>query len=290
MFKIAIAKYKDWLTDDNLTLLSGWARRGLTDEQIAHNIGIAPQTLSEWKKKYSDIAAALKKGKEVFDIIAENALMKRALGYTTTEIIEERMSDANQKRRHGGEGTLTEREWDLAVAFFAGKCCYCGDVMTTPTKDHVIPFSAGGRLSADNIVPCCQKCNSSKKDRDMVQWFKSQPFYSDDRLARIYDYLRFADDVSRQSDMGKLVVTKKITKDVPPDTTALIFWLKNRQPQYWRDRRGVDIDTGGTYNGGVVMLAPIDDNAANADAAGGAGQVDCVDGATDNVHGGGGNV
>ena len=50
VFKIAIAKYKNWLTDDNLTLLSGWARRGLTDEQIAHNIGIAPQTLSEWKK------------------------------------------------------------------------------------------------------------------------------------------------------------------------------------------------------------------------------------------------
>lgn len=260
VFKIAIAKYKNWLTDDNLTLLSGWARRGLTDEQIAHNIGIAPQTLSEWKKKYSDIAAALKKGKEVFDIIAENALMKRALGYTTTEIVEERMSDANQKRRHGGEGELTEREWELAIAFFDNRCCYCGAEMETPTKDHVVPFSKGGKLSADNIVPCCQLCNSSKKDRDLEDWFKKQLFYSPEKLDRIHEYLRFAAEVSGQTSLGKLVVTKKITKDVPPDTTALIFWLKNRQPQYWRDRRGVDIDTGATHNGGVVMLAPIDDD------------------------------
>lgn len=26
-------------------------------------------------------------------------------------------------------------------------------------------------------------------------------------------------------------------KHYPPDTTAAIFWLKNRQPQHWRDRK-----------------------------------------------------
>ena len=26
----------------------------------------------------------------------------------------------------------------------------------------------------------------------------------------------------------------------PPDTTAAIFWLKNRQPKYWRDKQEVD--------------------------------------------------
>lgn len=30
------------------------------------------------------------------------------------------------------------------------------------------------------------------------------------------------------------------TKHYPPDTTAAIFWLKNRQPQKWRDRQEVE--------------------------------------------------
>ena len=29
------------------------------------------------------------------------------------------------------------------------------------------------------------------------------------------------------------------TEHVPPDTTAMIFWLKNRRPEQWRDKREV---------------------------------------------------
>lgn len=29
---------------------------------------------------------------------------------------------------------------------------------------------------------------------------------------------------------------KKITRHVPADVTAIIYWLKNRKPAYWRDR------------------------------------------------------
>ncbi|HKV99172.1 MAG TPA: hypothetical protein VJN96_05075 [Vicinamibacterales bacterium] len=28
-----------------------------------------------------------------------------------------------------------------------------------------------------------------------------------------------------------------VPKQFPPDTAAMIFWLKNRQPKRWRDRR-----------------------------------------------------
>ena len=66
-------------------MLEGWARDGLTDEQISANMGIVPSTLYDWKKKYSDISEALKKGKEVVDRQVENALLKRALGYTYEE-------------------------------------------------------------------------------------------------------------------------------------------------------------------------------------------------------------
>lgn len=33
------------------------------------------------------------------------------------------------------------------------------------------------------------------------------------------------------------------TKHYPPDTTAAIFWLKNRQPDKWRDRKNVELST-----------------------------------------------
>ena len=42
---MAHGKYKEWLSEENLALLEGWARDGLTDEQIAHNVGITAKTL-----------------------------------------------------------------------------------------------------------------------------------------------------------------------------------------------------------------------------------------------------
>ncbi|MBA4848757.1 helix-turn-helix domain-containing protein [Emticicia sp. BO119] len=35
------------------------------------------------------------------------------------------------------------------------------------------------------------------------------------------------------------------TKEIIPDTKAQIFWLKNRQPELWRDKRDVDHTSGG---------------------------------------------
>ena len=81
-----MAKYQDWLEEDKLTLIEGWARSGLTDEQIAHNIGIRRETLYAWIKKYPNISNALKKGKEVADFEVENALFKSAKGYEYEEV------------------------------------------------------------------------------------------------------------------------------------------------------------------------------------------------------------
>lgn len=82
-----MSKIKDWLEPDKLVLLEGWARDGLTNEQIANNIGINVKTLYEWKNKESNISNALKKGKEVIDFEVENALLKSALeGNVTAQI------------------------------------------------------------------------------------------------------------------------------------------------------------------------------------------------------------
>jgi hypothetical protein len=77
------------LTDDALLRVTGWARDGLTDEQVAHNMGIGYSTFREWLNKYPALLAALKKGKAPVDIEVENALLKRALGYEYEEVCTE---------------------------------------------------------------------------------------------------------------------------------------------------------------------------------------------------------
>lgn len=82
-----MAKINEWLEEDRLILLRGWARDGLTNEQIAHNIGINVKTLYDWKNKESNISNALKDGREVVDYLVENALLKSALeGNVTAQI------------------------------------------------------------------------------------------------------------------------------------------------------------------------------------------------------------
>ena len=84
---MAKGKYEYWKSKDGLLLIEGWARDGLTDVQISHNIGINPDTLYTWKRKFPVIAEALKKTKEVVDREVENALYKKALSGDTTALI-----------------------------------------------------------------------------------------------------------------------------------------------------------------------------------------------------------
>ena len=48
------------------------------------------------------------------------------------------------------------------------------------------------------------------------------------------------DDVKIFNDNGEPLIVPMI-KHVQPDTTAAIFWLKNRQPARWRDKQEVDV-------------------------------------------------
>lgn len=134
---MAKGKYVTWLTEEGLLKLEGWARDGLANEQIAKNIGVNPDTLYTWIKKYPEISESLKRGKEVVDRQVENALLKRALGYQYNEVTQENIFDEQEGRY-------------------------------------------------------------------------------------------------------ELKVTKVVTKEVNPDTTAQIFWLKNRKPQQWRDKQDIE--------------------------------------------------
>lgn len=130
---------------EKLILVEGWARDGLTDEQIAKNLGISKDTFYQYKKQHPDFSETLKRGKEVVDREVENALFQRAMGY--------------------------EYEEDT--------------VITNPDGSQVI---------------------------------------------------------------------KTVTKKMAPDVTAQIFWLKNRKPAEWRDKRDVQVEGNMTFS---VKPAPM---------------------------------
>lgn len=64
---------------DNNILVEGWARDGLSNEQIAANLGVNVATLYEWRLRHPEFAESIKKGKEVADREVENALHQSAL-------------------------------------------------------------------------------------------------------------------------------------------------------------------------------------------------------------------
>jgi transcriptional regulator with XRE-family HTH domain len=84
---VAKSKSEYWLTDTGLTLITGWARDGLTEAQIAQNMGVSMSTLSNYKLKYEEILEALKAGKEVADYAVESALYRKACGGDTVAMI-----------------------------------------------------------------------------------------------------------------------------------------------------------------------------------------------------------
>lgn len=68
-----------------LDIIEGWARNGLTLEDIAHNLGIGRTTFYKYTQKYKELKDALEQGKEVADIRVENALYRRAVGFYSEE-------------------------------------------------------------------------------------------------------------------------------------------------------------------------------------------------------------
>ena len=158
---------KDYrLTDDGLTLLKGWARDGLTDEQIANNCGIRRQTLYEWKKKYSDINDTLKKSKSIVDYEVENSLLKKAFGYNAKVL------------KH--------------------------------IKVKKVDYNDDG-----------YKVNEHEE------------------IVEVYDEVH-----------------------IPADTTAQIFWLKNRKPDKWREKQQ---ETPNNENDHVILVDDLKDYENNKD-------------------------
>lgn len=60
-------------------------------------------------------------------------------------------------------------EWLAMQAMHEGRCAYCHEEKPL-AMDHIVPISAGGNHTWNNIAPACKSCNSSKGNKDMLEW------------------------------------------------------------------------------------------------------------------------
>lgn len=83
-----------------------------------------------------------------------------------------------QSRKHFRRSILDAWDW---------KCAYCGScIRNAATLDHVIAQVNGGLTAKSNLVACCQRCNVSKGNKNVWEWFREQPFHSHRREAAVW--------------------------------------------------------------------------------------------------------
>lgn len=88
-----------------------------------------------------------------------------------------------------------------------------------------------------------QSLNNYKKDEKFFESLKRGKKVADDRVERsLFERATGYDHPEEDIRVIEGIVTKTPTiKHYPPDTTACIFWLKNRKRQEWRDKQDVEV-------------------------------------------------
>lgn len=109
---MAKGRYQKWLDSENLVLIEGWKRNGLTDKQIAGNMGISVNTLDKWKQRFVQIRQALKIGHESANYAVERKLFQKAMKGNTTAMI---FWLKNNWRDKYNDSELSEEERQLVV-------------------------------------------------------------------------------------------------------------------------------------------------------------------------------
>jgi 5-methylcytosine-specific restriction endonuclease McrA len=86
---------------------------------------------------------------------------------------------------------ISESDWEFIKEYFDWSCAYCGltDIESKIIynqylhKDHVYH---DGSNEIDNCVPACRHCNTSKHNRDLLEWYsEDKPYYSKERLDKV---------------------------------------------------------------------------------------------------------
>ena len=111
------------------------------------------------------------------------------------------------------KGLYSEEDFLAVCNYFDNRCAYCGS-KTKLTPDHVIAINNNGSTNIENILPCCEKCNSSKGVKDMETWYKTQAFFKQERLDFINEYLESQNSRSTVERDCSYSYSNSISKDI----------------------------------------------------------------------------
>ena len=70
--------HDDWVTGQGLENVCKWAKLGLSDEQLAKNMGICRTTYYKWLKDFPDFAKAIKEARRIPNLEIENSMFELA--------------------------------------------------------------------------------------------------------------------------------------------------------------------------------------------------------------------
>ena len=129
------------------------------------------------------------------------------------------------------------RHCEICEALKRGK-----EVVDIQVENALLKRALGYRYNEDKYVsvPMDQAEYFEKLDEYMNKYKYEHPEATDSELMLVRE----------QFPKTKTVLVERKVKEVEPDTTAQIFWLKNRRPDKWRDRQNVEL------SGGVKMDNP----------------------------------
>ena len=79
--------------------------------------------------------------------------------------------EAAFKRERAKARELRESQW-WKRRLAKRVCHYCKSRIAPKelTMDHIVPISRGGKTTKGNVVPCCKKCNTAKKQLLPMEW------------------------------------------------------------------------------------------------------------------------
>lgn len=113
-------KFEKWMLSGGLTMIRAWRRNGESFSDIAKKIGISEHTLEKRCRRYPGLEDAASLSGACMDAMVEEAIFKRALGYTSVEV------KTVEKPNGQVEVTRTEKEvapdMTAASAWLKNRC------------------------------------------------------------------------------------------------------------------------------------------------------------------------
>lgn len=152
-------------------------------------------------------------------------------------MIERALKDCLARRMFG----QTEKKQVLEffrLSLESPKCVFCGG-SDVKRWDHLIPIKAGGETVLGNMVPACERCDDSMREKPFNEWMVSDERYSpktlgkkdiNQRIQHIKEYMRHFNYIPlgleerlNEDELERLAIIRAKLQEIRSEIEALII-------------------------------------------------------------------